>query len=191
VTDALAHPGPALVDLVTDPDAFSIPPHVTATQVKGFALASGKIVLDGGVGKMLARGLHRRLARGDEGRIDRAGGGADEGYWQVADGPDQLPVPAQQELPSLPRPRRGRRLERLLGPGHAAGGAPGDASEHRWKARTEQRPESTSSAKANTIDPGRACERRRATPCRPGTAAINPAASTISTPSVTTCITSP
>ncbi len=53
LTEALAHPGPALVDLVTDPNALSIPPHITAAQVKGFALAAGKIVLDGGVGAMV------------------------------------------------------------------------------------------------------------------------------------------
>ncbi|MGI5166509.1 pyruvate dehydrogenase [Spirillospora sp. CA-253888] len=50
---ALAAPGPFLVDVVTDPNALSIPPHITGTQVKGFALAAGKTVLDGGVGKML------------------------------------------------------------------------------------------------------------------------------------------
>jgi pyruvate dehydrogenase (quinone) len=53
LADAVAHPGPALVDLVTDPDALSVPPHITAAQVKGFALATGKVVLDGGVGNML------------------------------------------------------------------------------------------------------------------------------------------
>ena len=51
--DALAHPGPALVDLATDSNALSNPPHITAAQVKGFALAAGKTVLDGGVGKMI------------------------------------------------------------------------------------------------------------------------------------------
>ena len=51
--DALARPGPALVDLVTDPDALSIPPHVTTAQVKGFALGAGKVVLEGGVGRMV------------------------------------------------------------------------------------------------------------------------------------------
>ena len=51
--EALAHPGPALVDLVTDPNALSIPPHITGTQMAGFALAATKIVLDGGVGQML------------------------------------------------------------------------------------------------------------------------------------------
>jgi pyruvate dehydrogenase (quinone) len=57
--------GPALVDLVTDPNALSIPPHITAAQVKGFALAAGKVVLDGGVGKMveLARANVRNIPR--------------------------------------------------------------------------------------------------------------------------------
>ena len=48
--EALAHPGPALVDLVTDPNALSMPPHVSAAQVRGFALAATKVVLSGGVG---------------------------------------------------------------------------------------------------------------------------------------------
>ena len=62
---AFAHPGPALVDLVTDPNALSIPPHITAAQVKGFALAAGKMVLDGGVGRMLelARDNIRNIPR--------------------------------------------------------------------------------------------------------------------------------
>lgn len=51
--EALAHPGPALVDLVTDPNALSMPPHVSAGQVRGFALAATKVVLSGGVGRML------------------------------------------------------------------------------------------------------------------------------------------
>jgi len=37
--DALNHPGPAFVDLVTDPNALSIPPHITPGQIEGFALA--------------------------------------------------------------------------------------------------------------------------------------------------------
>jgi pyruvate dehydrogenase (quinone) len=65
IAEALAHPGPALIDLVTDPNALSIPPHITGTQIKGFALAGGKIVLDGGVGKMieLARANVRNIPR--------------------------------------------------------------------------------------------------------------------------------
>jgi pyruvate dehydrogenase (quinone) len=63
--DALANPGPALIELVTDPDALSIPPHITAAQIKGFALGAGKVVLDGGVGKMveLARANLRNIPR--------------------------------------------------------------------------------------------------------------------------------
>src|SRR6266545_2147586 len=50
---ALEHDGPYLVDVVTDPDALSLPPHITAAEVRGFALASSKIVLEGGVGTMI------------------------------------------------------------------------------------------------------------------------------------------
>ena len=52
-TEALAFPGPALVDLVTDPNALSMPPHISGEQVKGFALAASRTVLAGGVGQML------------------------------------------------------------------------------------------------------------------------------------------
>ena len=51
--EALAHRGPSLVDVRTDPDALSIPPHITAEQVRGFALAGMRTVLAGGVGKMI------------------------------------------------------------------------------------------------------------------------------------------
>jgi pyruvate dehydrogenase (quinone) len=62
---ALAHDGPVLVDLVTDPNALSIPPHLTAAQVTGFARAAGKVVLGGGVGRMLdlARSNLRNIPR--------------------------------------------------------------------------------------------------------------------------------
>ncbi|QWF78308.1 pyruvate dehydrogenase [Amycolatopsis sp. CA-230715] len=53
IKDLLAHDGPALLDVVTDPNALSIPPNITAAQVKGFALAVSRTVLSGGVGKML------------------------------------------------------------------------------------------------------------------------------------------
>jgi pyruvate dehydrogenase (quinone) len=49
----LAHDGPALLDVVTDPNALSLPPHITAAEAKGFALSMGKTVLGGGVGSML------------------------------------------------------------------------------------------------------------------------------------------
>lgn len=41
---AFEHPGPALIDFVTDPRALSVPPKVSLDQVKGFALTSGKLV---------------------------------------------------------------------------------------------------------------------------------------------------
>lgn len=42
---ALAHEGPALVDIVTDPDALSMPATITAEQVAGFGLSMTKLVL--------------------------------------------------------------------------------------------------------------------------------------------------
>jgi pyruvate dehydrogenase (quinone) len=54
VDAALAHDGPALVDIVTDPRALSLPPAITGEQVKGFALAVSKIVLTGGAGEAVA-----------------------------------------------------------------------------------------------------------------------------------------
>lgn len=47
----LDHDGPALLDLVTDPMALSLPPTITAGQVKGFALAMSRMVMNGGVGE--------------------------------------------------------------------------------------------------------------------------------------------
>jgi pyruvate dehydrogenase (quinone) len=63
--EALAHRGPSLVDVRTDPDALSIPPHITGEQVRGFALAGMRTVLSGGVGKMvtLARANLRSVPR--------------------------------------------------------------------------------------------------------------------------------
>ncbi|MBU2662483.1 pyruvate dehydrogenase [Actinoplanes bogorensis] len=49
----LDHDGPALLDVVTDPDALEIPPHITKEEAAGFALAAGRSVLSGGVGQML------------------------------------------------------------------------------------------------------------------------------------------
>ncbi|GGV17266.1 pyruvate dehydrogenase [Actinomadura cremea] len=62
---ALAAPGPYLLDVVTDPNALSIPPRITPQQIKGFALSAGKTVLTGGVGRMLdlARSNLRNIPR--------------------------------------------------------------------------------------------------------------------------------
>ncbi|MGB0101401.1 MAG: thiamine pyrophosphate-dependent enzyme [Nocardioides sp.] len=46
---AFAHPGPALIDFVTDPRALAVPPHTTLEEVKGFALTTGKLVFTGDV----------------------------------------------------------------------------------------------------------------------------------------------
>jgi pyruvate dehydrogenase (quinone) len=61
----LDHDGPALLDVVTDPAALEIPPHVTKEDVAGFALSVGRTVLSGGVGQMvhLARANVRNIPR--------------------------------------------------------------------------------------------------------------------------------
>ncbi|MEU8587520.1 pyruvate dehydrogenase [Streptomyces sp. NPDC048664] len=63
--EAFRHKGPALVDVVTDPNALSIPPKISKEMVTGFALSASKIVLDGGVGRMLqmARSNLRNMPR--------------------------------------------------------------------------------------------------------------------------------
>lgn len=44
---AFDHPGPALIDFVTDPRALSMPPSTTLEQVKGFALTTAKLIFSG------------------------------------------------------------------------------------------------------------------------------------------------
>lgn len=65
IAEALAHDGPVLLDVVTDPNALSLPPTITGEQVAGFALAATRTVLDGGVGTMLelARSNLRNIPR--------------------------------------------------------------------------------------------------------------------------------
>ncbi|PRQ11504.1 ubiquinone-dependent pyruvate dehydrogenase [Corynebacterium sp. 13CS0277] len=62
---ALAHPGPVLIDVVTDPNALSIPPNITMEQLLGFTKAATRTVLDGGVGRMydLAKSNLRNIPR--------------------------------------------------------------------------------------------------------------------------------
>lgn len=62
---AFEHDGPSLVDLVTDANALSLPPKITGEQVRGFALAASRTVLDGGVGKMfeMAKSNLRNIPR--------------------------------------------------------------------------------------------------------------------------------
>jgi thiamine pyrophosphate-dependent acetolactate synthase large subunit-like protein len=56
LTEAFAHPGQALVELITDPNALAIPPKITASQVRGFTLGIGRSVLAGGAGTMAGLG---------------------------------------------------------------------------------------------------------------------------------------
>jgi len=51
---ALQHSGPALIDVVTDPNALSIPSHADLSQAVGFALAMGKLVLSGNIDEVVA-----------------------------------------------------------------------------------------------------------------------------------------
>ncbi|QLD11105.1 thiamine pyrophosphate-dependent enzyme [Microbacterium oleivorans] len=57
VAAALAHDGPSLVDIVTDPDALSMPAAITGEQVAGFGMSMAKMVLgakdSGGIGAVL------------------------------------------------------------------------------------------------------------------------------------------
>ncbi|WP_181768625.1 pyruvate dehydrogenase [Streptomyces albidus (ex Kaewkla and Franco 2022)] len=63
--EAFQHKGPALVDVVTDANALSLPPRITREQVSGFALSAGRTVLAGGVGSMvrMARSNLRNIPR--------------------------------------------------------------------------------------------------------------------------------
>lgn len=62
---ALAHDGPALVELITDPNALSIPPKVMSDQIFGFATAMSKMVFNGGAGEVMsmARSNLRNIPR--------------------------------------------------------------------------------------------------------------------------------
>jgi pyruvate dehydrogenase (quinone) len=51
---ALQHSGPALIDVVTDANALSIPSHADRAQAVGFALAMGKLVLSGHIDEVVA-----------------------------------------------------------------------------------------------------------------------------------------
>lgn len=54
LTDGLARPGPALIDIVTDPNALSIPPSISGEQIRGFATAMTKQIFGGGAGEVVA-----------------------------------------------------------------------------------------------------------------------------------------
>ena len=46
--------GPALVEIITDPNALSLPPEITGEQLIGFATAMSKIVLNRGAGEAVS-----------------------------------------------------------------------------------------------------------------------------------------
>ena len=50
---ALDYRGPVLVDIVTDPNALSIPPSITWEMLMGFSKAATRTVMGGGVGSMI------------------------------------------------------------------------------------------------------------------------------------------
>lgn len=53
IQEALDYDGPVLVDMVTDPNALSIPPSITWEMLMGFSKAATRTVFGGGVGQML------------------------------------------------------------------------------------------------------------------------------------------
>jgi pyruvate dehydrogenase (quinone) len=53
IKKALQHSGPALIDVVTDPNALSMPSHVVPEMAVGFGLAMGKLVLGGHIDEVL------------------------------------------------------------------------------------------------------------------------------------------
>ena len=52
--EAFAFDGPALVEVMTDPNALSLPPEIRSGQVIGFATAMSKIVLNRGAGEVVS-----------------------------------------------------------------------------------------------------------------------------------------
>lgn len=69
LNDALAseltRPGPAVIDIVTDPNALSLPPKVTPAQIRGFGEAMAKEVFSGNIGDVvsMARSNLRNIPR--------------------------------------------------------------------------------------------------------------------------------
>ena len=65
VKQALAYNGPALIDVVTDPNALSLPPTLTIEQLMGFSKAATRTGVGGGVGQMInmARSNLRNIPR--------------------------------------------------------------------------------------------------------------------------------
>ncbi|MCI1747007.1 MAG: pyruvate dehydrogenase [Acidipropionibacterium sp.] len=54
LTEALAADGPALVEVLTDPNALSLPPEIKGEMLIGFATAMSKVVLNRGAGEVIS-----------------------------------------------------------------------------------------------------------------------------------------
>ena len=65
IQEALAYDGPVLVDMITDPNALSIPANITWDMLMGFSKAATRTVFGGGVGQMInmARSNLRNIPR--------------------------------------------------------------------------------------------------------------------------------
>ncbi|WP_416067249.1 ubiquinone-dependent pyruvate dehydrogenase [Rhizobium sp. ZK1] len=63
VKDILAHPGPALLDVVTNTEELSMPPKIEAAQVKGLSLWAIKAVMNGRGDQLLDLTLSNFLSR--------------------------------------------------------------------------------------------------------------------------------
>jgi hypothetical protein len=50
---SLQHSGPALIDVVTDGNALSLPSHIEPAMIVGFGLTMGKLVLTGHVDEVV------------------------------------------------------------------------------------------------------------------------------------------
>jgi pyruvate dehydrogenase (quinone) len=65
IRDALAHPGPALLEVMTEPQELSIPPNVTLDQMRGFSLYAARSIFSGNGDEVveLAKTNLRQLGR--------------------------------------------------------------------------------------------------------------------------------
>lgn len=54
IANALLHPGPALVNVLTDPNALAMPPKTDFAQIKGFAVSMTKLMFNGQMDEVIA-----------------------------------------------------------------------------------------------------------------------------------------
>ena len=54
ISNALKYPGPALVNVLTDPNALAMPPKTDFAQMKGFAVSMTKLMFDGKMDEVIA-----------------------------------------------------------------------------------------------------------------------------------------